>query len=445
MFGPDSVIIASVARSSHQWKCIKCALLATALAFLLTLCALAQPEVMVGNDFGIGGRAMGMGGAFIGVADDSTALYWNPAGLSQIKRIEFFGGLSHGKLETDTEYFGNPDSTFTSNTRPNSFAIVLPVPVRRGGLAFAMGVNRVQSFDSRVRFSGLNISTADEDPEFFGLFIREIIEESDGVYSWNCGVAVDVAPGVSLGGSLNFLSGSYKYELSLDANDTEDIDELTSFSYGDTIDTNSFGVEGKIGLLARVGKRVRLGMTIDIPLDFSADEYWFQNSYYLYDDGTDESFVADGFFPYDISRPVRFGAGIAAAIIPGVIVSADALYTDWTQTEYNEPPSDDVSNEDFKEDYRDTVQLRFGAEFTIPRSGVRLRVGYLRDPLPYTPEGREIDTERQFITAGIGMMLDRALSLDIAYMRGFWAESDAGVIAREQDSNHIFLSTGYRF
>ena len=98
---------------------------------------LAQQEVTVGNDFGVGARAMGMGGAFTAIADDSTALHWNPAGLSQIKRAEFFGALSHEKRETETEYFGTSDSTFVSKTRPNSFGVVLPVPVYRGGLAFA--------------------------------------------------------------------------------------------------------------------------------------------------------------------------------------------------------------------------------------------------------------------------------------------------------------------
>src|SRR5437773_680806 len=34
---------------------------------------------------GLGARAIGMGGAFIGVADDWTAIYWNPAGLTQLK------------------------------------------------------------------------------------------------------------------------------------------------------------------------------------------------------------------------------------------------------------------------------------------------------------------------------------------------------------------------
>ncbi len=37
----------------------------------------------------VGSRAMGMGGAFTAVADDATAIYWNPAGLSRLPRSEF--------------------------------------------------------------------------------------------------------------------------------------------------------------------------------------------------------------------------------------------------------------------------------------------------------------------------------------------------------------------
>ena len=40
-----------------------------------------------------GVRAMGMGGAFIAVADDVNTVYWNPAGLSNIKATEI--GLQH--------------------------------------------------------------------------------------------------------------------------------------------------------------------------------------------------------------------------------------------------------------------------------------------------------------------------------------------------------------
>ncbi|MDD9974878.1 MAG: hypothetical protein OXU27_12775, partial [Candidatus Poribacteria bacterium] len=31
---------------------------------------------------GVGGRALGLGGAYVGIADDATAAYWNPAGIA---------------------------------------------------------------------------------------------------------------------------------------------------------------------------------------------------------------------------------------------------------------------------------------------------------------------------------------------------------------------------
>ncbi len=34
--------------------------------------------------YGAGARALGMGGAYVAVADDATAAYWNPAGLPAI-------------------------------------------------------------------------------------------------------------------------------------------------------------------------------------------------------------------------------------------------------------------------------------------------------------------------------------------------------------------------
>ena len=49
---------------------------------------------------GFGARALGMGGAFVSIADDASAIYWNPAGLVQLEssqillmHSERFGGL----------------------------------------------------------------------------------------------------------------------------------------------------------------------------------------------------------------------------------------------------------------------------------------------------------------------------------------------------------------
>ena len=37
----------------------------------------------------VGSRALGMGGAFVSVADDATALYWNPSGIARLDCNEF--------------------------------------------------------------------------------------------------------------------------------------------------------------------------------------------------------------------------------------------------------------------------------------------------------------------------------------------------------------------
>jgi hypothetical protein len=50
---------------------------------LLALAVTGLPSSAHAQTFGgIGTRAEGMGGAFVGVADDASAIYWNPAGLA---------------------------------------------------------------------------------------------------------------------------------------------------------------------------------------------------------------------------------------------------------------------------------------------------------------------------------------------------------------------------
>ncbi|MFZ2632655.1 MAG: hypothetical protein WA081_12775 [Desulfosalsimonadaceae bacterium] len=68
-----------------------------AAALLMVMVAgTADAEVdfdkLYGSDLGmgIGARAMSLGGAFVSVADDPTAVYWNPAGLTAISGLQVF-------------------------------------------------------------------------------------------------------------------------------------------------------------------------------------------------------------------------------------------------------------------------------------------------------------------------------------------------------------------
>ncbi len=63
--------------------------LATALLLALVAGA-ARAEEPFGESYlrvGVGARALGMGGAFVAVADDATAAYWNPAGISRVADV----------------------------------------------------------------------------------------------------------------------------------------------------------------------------------------------------------------------------------------------------------------------------------------------------------------------------------------------------------------------
>ena len=63
------------------------------------------------NPVGSGARALGMGGAFIAVADDATAATWNPGGLIQLETPEISGVFS-GTLRTEDKSFAdNPEAS----------------------------------------------------------------------------------------------------------------------------------------------------------------------------------------------------------------------------------------------------------------------------------------------------------------------------------------------
>lgn len=66
------------------------------LALLMVISAIALADgVGAFSAFksGIGARALAMGGAFVAVADDATAMVWNPAGLAQLNDTRI-GGMS---------------------------------------------------------------------------------------------------------------------------------------------------------------------------------------------------------------------------------------------------------------------------------------------------------------------------------------------------------------
>lgn len=55
---------------------------------------------------GVGGRAVGMGEAFVALANDASALYWNPAGIAQMNKSEFIFSHVNWPVEVKHEFAG---------------------------------------------------------------------------------------------------------------------------------------------------------------------------------------------------------------------------------------------------------------------------------------------------------------------------------------------------
>jgi hypothetical protein len=72
---------------------------------------------------GVGARAIGFGEAFVAVANDPSAIYWNPAGVASILRQEVM--ISHVEWPADIRY--------------ENFVYVLPTQKLGGSFAFQFG------------------------------------------------------------------------------------------------------------------------------------------------------------------------------------------------------------------------------------------------------------------------------------------------------------------
>ena len=431
--------------SKHAaWKTIYVlSLILFITTFVLTLPSLAQvEEIAIGNTFGVGARAMGMGGAFLGTADDLTALYWNPAGLAQIRKFELYGSMSHHDTNSETQFAGTrPINASRSKTRPNSAGIVYPLGARRGGFAIGLGYNRAQSFDSRILIQGIDPS---DDTTFGGLDVDETNSDRGGIGIWSFGAGVFISQNIILGASMDFWHGTYINELDSIATDVSNIDaELAGFAFHDTIDREYFGVGGRIGLLAYVTENVTLGLTAVAPMDIEVDELWREETDVIFDDGESERDSDQGSILFDIERPFELGAGIAVKLLQKCLtLASDIQFTDWTQTQYSVPPSEDVSRDNFERFYDKTVQIRVGAEYQIKKIDAYTRVGYLYDPIPFN--AKEIDNNRNSLTIGIGKVFDEVVKFDIAYIRGSWKQSVES-LATTQTSNRLFVSAAYRY
>ncbi|MFQ5708367.1 MAG: PorV/PorQ family protein [bacterium] len=100
---------------------------------------------------GVGGRATGMSEAYVAVADEATATYWNPAGLAFVNRTQVAFTHSEWIADITNEY------------------LAFVFPAFKGTLGFSFNSNNVGGIQRRVGPSAEPIGTIDANDIAFGL------------------------------------------------------------------------------------------------------------------------------------------------------------------------------------------------------------------------------------------------------------------------------------
>ncbi len=413
----------------------------------------AQEAVeLIENEQGFGIKAAAMGNAFSGLADDYSAIYWNPAGLAQLEYGEVNGSLSHVNFDNSSTYLNTLTSDFRSFTKLQSLGVAYPFPVFRGSFVLAFGYQKVNNPDAFSEFSAINTDQGSGEPfrENFSFFNEGEMEH------WSFAAAVDLSKNFSAGATMNFVGGSNLSTLTYLDTDYTDFFTYSYFERALSVTNEFSGFNLKLGGLFELSKNLKLGTTITFPTSITVDEEWAIDEYDAWDDVPDSVYNDAGTFDYLIDIPFRFSGGISYST-QLFSISSSIDYIDWSQLKYEVPSnrsSADYSeliaeNAIIRDNYRPVLSYSLGGEINVLNSGLKLRGGYQYKPSPM--KNLSSDFDKKYYSFGLGYTVDKMTTLEFSYTQGDWtreseyAYSEGNITTEDITTQKFLFGLKYHF
>jgi tetratricopeptide (TPR) repeat protein len=240
------------------------------LAVLLAAApAFAQSGGQVGQflNYGVGGRAMAMGGAYYGISDDASAAYWNPAGLAQLQRKELTTMQATLFAQTKLTYFSYAHPTKGGSTFALSMTQLAGSGFENVSAVFDPNTGQTTSVQTNGNFNdqqqAIALSWAKNVTEtvLFGMNVKQVTRKLAG--SSDSTKALDL-------GMMKTMGASYRLGLG--------VQNVFAQTTGDTQD--KYPATIKIGNSVRLFKeRLTLALDADKVLNGPTDlrfggEYW---------------------------------------------------------------------------------------------------------------------------------------------------------------------------
>jgi long-chain fatty acid transport protein len=320
----------------------------------------------------LGSRAVSMGGAFVGLADDFSAGFWNPAAASQ---------LDWTTAGIYAAYYV-PSSSYENGAADISTEYAKSYPAALGSVFFSAGerIDIGLSFYTLSRFqvewSGSAIDTITGDPASrdWGTKVWVVTFAPSFTYK--------MSDTFSLGFALNLNYGSYDlfmYKGPVEVNLDLGVNVVDIGAYADS--GNGVGIGATLGLFFKPSEMFSLGASIRTPSKMTFQGRSSSSNFLVLDNATDSKTF--------LTLPLWVAGGIAIKPAQALTLSADVHFSQWStvetiRTEYDNQVWQVVfqqSGTDFIPMYwKDTVQIRFGVEYKINK--IALRAGFYTDPSP---------------------------------------------------------------
>jgi long-chain fatty acid transport protein len=398
-------------------------------AFVALLLVLGLNSLVLANGLNLnslGTRALSMGGAFVGLADDFSAIYWNPAGIANFQKryLGFYG--------TDVI----PSATYFSQA-PTEIGLVTLVDAKSmtkhylsGMLTYYQPINERLVAGVGVYIpSGLGSAWDGEDFTAVTANTAYLWESRIGLVTISPAIGYKVNDQVSIGATFNINYGMFN--LKRWAGTMELPDPTGTFDLGQyEDDQNGWGFGATFGVLVKANDMLSFGATVRTPskVHFSGTSAISNLTLLGYKEMSDSE--------RDITWPWWIAGGVAFRPMDDLIVTADLQWTQWSALDEIETKFKDSAWSLFMVGsgknitplhWKDALQIRFGAEYMLYQN-VGLRAGYYYDPAPAPDKTLNIllpSFDFNVLTLGIGYDLGGVvLDFGFEYLMGKEREVD---------------------
>ncbi|MBI9085454.1 MAG: outer membrane protein transport protein [Desulfobacterales bacterium] len=357
------------------------------------------------NPVGSGARALGMGGAFIAVADDATAASWNPGGLIQLEKPELSVVGAHFSRREDRSYGIWPEAAGAQSVageNVNYFSMAYPFSLFHHNMVVSLNYQHLMDFSRDVNYS-LNRATS-------GVFQLDTDNRTairGSLSAVGLAYCAQVTPTFSLGFTLNFWEdwfghNGWKKNTRETNNGTLNPPPLpfppfitpppvpmtSEYSRVDRYDFSGFNAN--VGFLWNVFPSLTLGAVFKTPFTADLDheqvtsEYTFAGTVLAGQDGTPVTTRTDE----ELDMPMAYGLGIAYRFSDEFTVSGDVYRTEWqdfVQRDATGLETSPITGQSLSaSDIDPTCQARLGAEYLFigRKYVVPVRGGLFYDPAP---------------------------------------------------------------